>query len=279
MKTSIYIPDKSIKIGVLGQWKEMFINLFQSRELILRLFLRDFNAKYKQSLLGILWAIINPIIIVSVFVFLNKAGIIKIEEIKVPYPVFALIGVSIYGIFSTGLSTTATSIIGAGSMVVKINFPKISLVISSFLQSLVEFIVRLILLAIIFVIFGIFPQWETIFLPFLIIPIILLTLGIGFLFSLLTCVFRDMVYIVSLFTTFLLFLTPVLYPTPKNALFVKIDRLNPLSHLITACRDLILLGKISNYVEFLFSFIFSIIIFFIGWWIFHLSETKIAERV
>ena len=81
----------------------------------------------------------NPIITVGIFVFLNRAGILNIGETSVPYPIFALMGISIYGIFSTGLSVCSNSIIGAGSMVVKINFPKISLVIASMGQSLVDF--------------------------------------------------------------------------------------------------------------------------------------------
>ena len=275
----VYTPDRILKIGFLERWREMFLSLFQSRELIWRLFLRNFSAKYRQSVLGIFWAVLNPIIIVGVFVFLNRAGILNIEETKVPYPVFALIGISIYGIFSTGLSVSANSIIGAGPMVVKINFPKISLVISSFGQALVEFAVRLFLVVVILVVFGIVPQPTVILFPLAVIPIILLTLGIGFFISLLTCIFRDTVYVVSLFTTFFLFLTPVLYPAPKTPLFSIINTWNPLSHLIIGCRDLILLGNMSNQIGFLWSSLFSIIVFLLSWKVFYLAETKIAERI
>lgn len=278
-KIVVYSPDRLIKIGFLNLWREMFLSLFQSRELVWRLFLRDFSAKYRQTLLGVLWAILNPLIIVSIFVFLNKSGILNIEETKVPYPVFALIGVAIYGLFSTGLSVSANSIIGAGSMVVKINFPKVSLVFSSFGQALVEFAVRLVLVVAVFIIYGIVPEWTAILFPLAIIPILLLTLGIGFFLSLLTGIFRDTVHVVSLFTTFFLFLTPVLYPSPKTALFDILNTWNPLSHLIIGCRDLILLGNMSNQVGFLWSSIFSITVFLLSWRIFYLSETKIVERI
>ena len=148
---TVYEPDKFIKMGFSESWKEMAISLFRSRELIWRLFLRDFSAKYRQSLLGILWALLNPIITVGIFVFLNRAGILNIGETSVPYPIFALTGLSIYGIFSTGLSVCSNSIIGAGSMVVKINFPKISLVIASMGQSLVDFLVRLLLITLLLI--------------------------------------------------------------------------------------------------------------------------------
>lgn len=282
MKTNkiiVYTPDRILKIGFLEGWREMFLSLLQSRELIWRLFLRDFSAKYRQSLLGVLWAILNPIIIVGVFVFLNRAGILNIEETKVPYPVFALIGLSIYGLFSTGLSVSANSIVGAGPMVVKINFPKISLVISSFGQALVEFAVRLLLLVVVFIVFGVVPMWTTVLFPLAVIPILLLTLGIGCFLSLLTGIFRDTVHVVSLFTTFLLFLTPVLYPPPKAGLFVILNTWNPLSHLIIGCRDLILLGNMSNQGGFLWSSVFSVIVSLVSWRVFYLAETKIAERI
>jgi lipopolysaccharide transport system permease protein len=278
-KIVVYSPDRLIQIGFLNVWREMLLSLFQSRELIWRLFLRDFSAKYRQTLFGFLWAVINPVIVVGVFILLNKSGILNIGETTVPYPLYALIGISLYSIFSTGLSAAANSIIGAGPMVVKINFPKISLVISSFGQALVEFAVRIVLIAAVFVIFGIIPKWTTILLPLAIVPIILFTFGIGFVLSLLAGIFRDTPNITSLFTTFLLFLTPVLYQPPKAGTFVILNALNPLNHLITGCRDLILLGGINNVFGFLCSTVFAIILFLFSWRVFHLAETRIAERI
>lgn len=278
-KIIIYIPDRILRMGFLEGWREMFNNLFQCRELIWRLFLRDFNARYRQSILGVSWAILNPVIIVGVFVFLNRAGIINIEETKVPYPVFALMGITIYGLFSTGLSASTNSIVGAGSMVTKINFPKISLVVSSFAHSLVEFTVRMALLVGVFIIFGITPKGGSILFPLAVFPILLLSLGLGFFLSLLAGIFRDIIHAVSLVTTFLLLLTPVLYPQPEGGIFVLISKWNPLTHLITGCRDLILSGNMSNQAGFLWSSIFSAILFLMSWRVFYLAETKIAERI
>ena len=194
---TIYEPDKFIKMGFSESWKEMAINLFRSRELIWRLFLRDFNARYRQSLLGVAWALLNPIITVGIFVFLNRSGILNIGNTVVPYPVFALIGMSLYGIFSTGLSASSNSIVGAGSMVVKINFPKISLVIAALGQAIAEFIVRLVLIAILLVIYGVAPSWTSVLLPLVLLPLMLLTLGFGLILSLMAGIFRDVIYIVS----------------------------------------------------------------------------------
>ncbi|MBF0231819.1 MAG: ABC transporter permease [Desulfamplus sp.] len=275
----VYIPNRLVQQGFWEGWKEMYISLLNSRELTWRLFLRDFSAKYRQSVLGAAWAVLNPIFIVGVFVFLNKSGILFIGDTKVPYPVFALVGISLYSIFSTGLSAASNSIIGAGPMVTKINFPKISLVIASFGQALVEFAVRLILLVILFIVFHIYPRWGILLFPLSLIPIVILTVGLGFFLSLLTGIFRDTVHVVSLITTFLLFITPVLYPSPNTGMFVVLNTWNPVSHLIMGCRDILLSGTLSNKIGFMWSSIFSIFVFFLFWRVFHIAETRIAERI
>jgi lipopolysaccharide transport system permease protein len=278
-KKVIYEPDRFIKIGFFMGWKEMVASLFMSRELIWRLFLRDFNAKYRQSLLGVGWALLNPVITVGLFVFLNRAGILNIGATTVPYPVFALIGMSLYGIFSTGLAASSNSIIGAGSMVVKINFPKISLVVASVGHAVVEFAVRLVLIAIVLVVYGVTPSWTAIFLPFALLPLTLLTLGIGLILSLLAGIFRDIIYIVSFFTMLLLFLIPVLYPPPLTGMLVRLNKWNPVSHLIVGCRDLLISDRLSDPSGFTFAVFCSISIFLVSWRLFFLSEPRIAERV
>lgn len=275
----IYEPDRFIKMGFVMGWKEMVASLFMSRELIWRLFLRDFNAKYRQSLLGVGWALLNPVITVGLFVFLNRAGILNIGTTTVPYPVFALIGMSLYGIFSTGLTASSNSIIGAGSMVVKINFPKISLVVASMGQAVVEFAVRLVLIVIVLALYGITPSWTVIILPLALIPLTLLTLGIGLILSILAGIFRDIIYIVSFFTMMLLFMVPVLYPPPTAGMLMHLNKWNPISHLIVGCRDLLISDGLSDPLGFIFAVLCSIIIFLVSWRLFFLSEPRIAERV
>lgn len=257
----------------------MVLNLVMSKELIWRLFLRDFSAKYRQSILGIIWAIINPILTVSIFIFLNRAGILNIGETSAPYPIFALIGISIYGIFSTGLSVSSNSIIGAGSMVVKINFPKISLVIASMGQAIVDFLIRAILVIILLIIYRFIPGWTFIFFPFVLLPLILLTLGLGLILSLLAGVLRDVIHLVSFLTTLLLFMVPALYPAPRSGILADLNRWNPLSHLIMACRDIIISSGLTDPLGFLWASVISVLIFLVSWRIFFLSETRIAERV
>lgn len=278
-KTIIYQPDNQLKMGFLAIWKEMVEELICSRELVWRLFLRDFQAKYKQSLLGVAWAVIEPLITLGVFVFLNRSGIMEIETGNVPYPVFALIGLTIWVVFSKGLTTCTNSIVAAGSMVVKINFPKKSLVIAAMGQAIVELLVRVVLTVAVFVIFGFTPSKMAVLLPILILPVFFLTLGLGFFLSLMAGLFRDVISLVTLLTTYMMFLMPVAYPSPKSGILAVINQWNPLNHLIVGCREVVLYGSISNLSGYMYSAVFCMLVFFVSWRFFHLVETKIPERI
>jgi lipopolysaccharide transport system permease protein len=278
MPYDFYAPNRYLKLGI-KIWLKMFKELIRSRELIWRLFVRDFLAKYKQTVLGILWAIIMPLLMVGSFVLLNRSGLLNIGKTAVAYPVFALVGLSIWQLFATGLVACANSILQAGGMVVKVNFPKESLVIAALAQSIFEFLVRIGLLVAVFAIYRVVPSWMAVFLPLVLIPLMLLTLGLGFLFALLNVLVRDIGNIVTLMTTFMLFLTPVLYPAPSSGFFAFLSICNPLSALVTGARDLVLSGSIKEPFQFLLASLVSLVIFLISWRIFYLAESRMPERV
>lgn len=186
---------------------------------------------------------------------------------------------AIWQIFSTGLIASSNSLIKAGSMIVKINFSKKSLVIASLCQSILSFLIQFIVCLILFFYYGISPKIYILLLPILIIPIFLLTLGLGFIFSILNGIMRDIGNALSILITFLMFLTPVLYAKPETGLLSKISFYNPLYYLVSFPRDLILAGNTNDLNGYIISTIFASIILLVCIFIFHLSETRIAERI
>jgi lipopolysaccharide transport system permease protein len=257
----------------------MFSEFVKSRELIIRLFLRDIQARYKQSVFGILWSFIIPLFTVGTFVYLNYSGVFNLGETDIPYPAYALLGITIWQLFASGLNACAGSLAGAGNLIGKINFAKESLIFSSFAQAIFDFVISFILVAGIFIIYHIIPSWTTIFLPLALIPLILLTLGLGFIFSVLNAVVRDTSRILSFAITFFLFLTPVLYPPPTIEPMATLNRLNPIGILVIGARDLVIKGSFTQPNEFLYASVFSIIIFLLSWRAFHMMEPRLAERV
>ncbi|MBU1862202.1 MAG: ABC transporter permease [Candidatus Omnitrophica bacterium] len=276
MKPIIYEPTKYLKLGI-KIWPEMFSELIQSRELMWRLFMRDVFAKYKQSLFGYFWVLLLPFITIGTFIFLNRTGVLNISSTDVPYPLFALMGLTVWQLFSVGVVSGTNSIVSAGSMIVKINFPLEVLVFSSMAQTLFEFLIKFCLLIIFFFVFKFVPSWGILFFPLAVIPILILTVALSLILSLVNGVVRDTANAVALLATFLMFLNPVLYPLSpdKSILF----RLNPLAPLINAPRDLIVYGYIQEPVDFFIASALSVLLFFVMWRVFHLVETKIPERL
>ncbi len=274
----IYQPNRNAKLG-FAIWKEMFSELIQSRELIIRFAIRDIIANYKQSILGVLWVFIMPVFTVATFVYLNYSGVFNIGKTSIPYPAYALIGVTIWQIFGTGMTACTTSLTGAGNLISKINFAKESMIFASIARTIFDFLVRILLLAGVFVIYNIVPSWTVIFLPFAIIPIFLFTLGLGFIVAVMNGIFRDTIQIVSIATTFLMFITPVLYPPPTIEPIATLNKINPIGILVIGARDIVISGNFTQPNEFIFASIFSIFFFLFSWRAFHMMEPRIAERV
>ncbi len=274
----IYEPNRNARLG-FSIWREMFLELSQSGELIMRFAIRDIIANYKQSIMGVLWVFIMPLFTVATFVYLNYSGVFNIGETSIPYPAYALLGVTIWQLFGTGINACTTSLTGAGNLISKINFAKESMIFSSLIRTIFDFIVRIFLLVGVFAIYKIVPSWTIIFLPFALIPILLFTLGLGFIVAVLNGIFRDTIQIVSIATTFLMFITPVLYPPPSMEPVVTLNKINPIGILVIGARDIVINGGLTQPVEFVYASIFSILFFLFSWRAFHMMEPRIAERV
>ncbi len=258
----------------------MFQELASAKELIIRLIIRDFSSRYRQSLLGFSWAFIMPLITVSVFIFMNRAGILQIPDVGIPYPLYSLIGLSIWNLFTIGVTAGTNSIVSAGSMVVKINFPKAALVIAASLNGLIEFIIHLVLIFLAFLYFRITPDGIGSVIGIVsLLPLYLLMLGTGFLLSLTAVVIRDVQNILHLALSGLMLLTPILYPISGSSFLARVNRWNPFNYLVNTPRDFIILGSSSTLQEYFLTALVSVAIFYVGWRLFYLAQTKIAERL
>lgn len=274
-----YEPDNSLKKGYLSIFSEIFTELKKNRWLTYQLFKRDFFAIYKQSFIGILWAFVMPVVSVGTFIILNRSGVFTIGDIDAPYPVYAILGMAVWQLFSTGLIASSNSLVKAGPMIVKINFSKKSLVIAATGQSIISFLIQFVLVCILFICYRIPPNIKILFVPFLVMPIMLLTLGLGFMLSLINGVMRDIGNALSILVTFLMFLTPVLYAKPTTGILAHLTKYNLLYYLVSAPRDLVLTGTISEWKGFLIASIISFIVFMVCLVIFHLTETRVTERI
>ena len=260
-------------------WAEMAQELWSSRELAWRLFIRDFTGRYKQTLTGVAGAVIAPVASVGTFLLLSTGGVLDVGEMDVPYPVFAFLSLTIWGLFSAGVAASANAIASNAAFITKVNFPKEALIFATLGQTLVDVLIRALLMAAVFAAYRTAPAWTIVLMPLAMVPLLLLTLGVGFVTALGNALVRDVGKGVTMALTFLMLVTPVLYVAPKNDLFALITRWNILAGLVSAPRELALTGKIENPIHFFWSSFAAFLIFCIGWRLFHLSEARLAERL
>lgn len=275
----IYSSTTLYKKGVINIFLLMFSDAYKSRELIYRLFWRNFVSRYKQSLLSWGWIFLMPFVTMGTFLALNVSGVLKIGELNVPYPIYGLIGVSLWNLFSNGLPTVTTSLTSAQDVIGKINFPKETLVFASIFQVIVDFLIRLILIIAVFSIYFRLPSIMFLLFPLYLLPLMLFVIGIGFFTSILQVIFKDTQHFINLFLSLFLFLMPIMYSMPTKGLLYQLNKYNPIYFLISVPRDLMIFGSTHELTGFIFSSMISVVIFFLGWFVFYISETKFAERI
>lgn len=279
----VYTPSGPLVQHVGGQFSRtrlMFRDLLFGLGLTWQLFVRDFRARYRQSALGILWAILLPAATIALFTMMNNSGLIIIPEREFPYPVYAMVGISLWSFLVSGVSGGAAALTGAGSLVVKINFPRISLVLAALMQALVDLAIRVFLTAVVFIMYGFTPDPLGILMAAAaFIPLLLLVAGIGCLFAVLSVLFRDTSNAITIIFSVVMLLTPVLYPINSSSFLGRLNVWNPLNYLINVPRDLILRGHSADMGSFLFAAILCVVTFWLCWTIFFVSQERIAERI
>jgi lipopolysaccharide transport system permease protein len=271
----VYTPDSIRRYG-WHVWGVIISEFLNSRELIWRLILRDVSARYRQSMLGYLWVGLPSIVTVTVFAALTQSGTIPVGETSLPYIFYALWSISVWQLFAGCLNACTNSLANAGSLVSKVNFPKEALVIAAIGHPLLDFIIRLVLVAGVYIWYGIPLKAQIVFVPFILLPVILLATGLSFVLSVINLVLRDIGNILGMTLTFGMFLAPVLYPPPTTWPSSLINILNPFSPLLIASQDVIGSGLLSRPQSFLFSCLFSLLVFLVGWRFFRLTIIRVS---
>lgn len=263
---------------MLSDLKNMLIELWLSRDLVGQLIYRDFIVNYRQSYLGFLWAIFPQLVTVVIFTFLANKRVFDMGQTDLPYVIHALWSVSVWQLFASSIVKCTDSLVKAGSLVTKINFNKEALVFASLGQPILDFVVRLVPIAIVFVWFGFIPSVSALWLPAILFFMLLLALGIGFFLALINLVLRDIGNIVSMIVTFGMFFAPILYPPPVKEPFYLVNVLNPFSPFLISTQELLSGSSLSHFNLLCVMGLLSIGVFFTGWRVFRVTMPRIAER-
>jgi lipopolysaccharide transport system permease protein len=194
------------------KWKLLdFGELIHYKDLLYFFVLRDFTVQFKQTILGFLWAVINPVFQMIVFsIIFGKLA--EISSDGIPYPIFSFAAILPFNYFSQSLSGASGSLIGNASLLTKIYFPRILIPLTPILSKLVDFMIAFVILILMMIYYSITPNWNILFLPLLIVIMILTAMGMGMWLSSLAIQYRDVKFALSFINTLLMYTAPVVFP-------------------------------------------------------------------
>jgi lipopolysaccharide transport system permease protein len=272
--------DETIFIRPSRGWSALNLKeLWTFRELIYFLTWRDIKVRYKQTLLGAGWAIIQPIVnmIVLTIIFGNLA---KLSTEGIPRPIFTFTALLPWGLFSKALSDAGRSMLASRSMITKIYFPRLIIPLSSVLGGVVDFLIQFVVLLIMMLYYHISPTSAVWSLPFFILLSLATALGLGLWFSALNVLYRDVGYILPFLTQIWMLLTPVAYSVkaiPDK--YQLIYALNPMVGVVEGFRWALLGAKNAPGPVLAISSAFSFVILISGMYYFRRMERTFADMV
>lgn len=275
-RNTVYISTN--KVTLIGRFKE----LLSYRTLLWTLAWRDIRVRYKQSVLGIAWAMFIPLSMMLVFTFIFT----RVVPLKtdIPYALFAYCGLLPWQFFSASTTGAANSLVANRSLVTKIYFPAEVFPLSCILASFVDFLVGSIVLVGLIIFYAltgysIAVSWTA----FLIVPVlmvqIIFTCGMGFFLAMSNLFFRDVRYVYSVVVMLWMFASSVIYPMKTSDPKIQfILNLNPMTPILDAYRDVLLRGNLPDWSALGYSTSVAITLFLIGWTVFYKLQYKFAEK-
>jgi lipopolysaccharide transport system permease protein len=202
-----------VKIEPSKGWVSLKLReLWEYRELLYFLIWRDIKVRYKQTVLGAAWAIIQPFFTMVVFsLFFGKLA--QVPSDGIPYPIFSYTALVPWTFFAQGLSQASNSLVGSANLIKKVYFPRLSVPIATVLAGVVDFLLAFAVLLIMMFYYGIAPTLNIVWLPALVLLALISSLGASLWLSTMNVQFRDVRYTSPFLTQFWLFATPIAYPS------------------------------------------------------------------
>lgn len=228
---------------------------------------RDFKLKYRRSVLGVVWSVLNPLLMMCVLaaVFSFFLRFANIEN----YPLYLILGNTLFGVMSDSTSTAMVSIIESSSLIKKIRIEKMIFPLEKVLFALVNFCLALIAVAAVMIFFQVVPTLNVLFLPLLLVYVLLFSAGLSLLLAALAVFFRDVCHLWSVVITAWTYATPLFYPVDiLPSWMMTIEQFNPMYHYVTYFRDIVLWGVNPGLQENLICLGFAVVTFAVGFLVF-----------
>jgi len=260
---------------MVSHWKE----LIRYRELLLVWVWRNIKVRYKQSLLGVAWAIIQPLSATILFAIVFSR-FVRVPTQGIPYPIFYYSALLPWTFFASSITTGVPSLVVNMHLVTKIYFPREILPIAYVLASFVDFLVASVIFVGMMLFYRVPLAASMVLVPVLLLVQIILTLGVVLLASALNVFYRDINFIVPLGMQIWMYLTPIIYPlelVPER--FQGLYMLNPMAGLIESYRRIVLTGQWPEPAHVASAVMVSLVIFLLAYWYFKRAEVVFADII
>lgn len=254
-------------------------NLVEYRELLISLTVSGIKAKYKQSILGVGWAILQPLalMVIAFFVF---SRFIKVPSDNIPYPIFAYVALVPWTLFSTGISFAIPSLVQNINLLRKIYFPREVFVISAILASLFDFLIASTIFVFMLAFYNVTLTLNILYFPLILLTQLILMVGVSLLGAIVNVAFRDAERSLPVIFQMWMLASPVVYSlrlVPESLRNIYI--LNPMVGIIDAYRKIFLEGSPPNFYYLSVSLLISFVVFIAGYWVFKKGEKVIADII
>jgi len=277
LKVSINAAAKTSKKSI--SLKQMFSDLKDARFLGRQIFIRDTKAMFRQSFLGLLWAIIPPFLSGGLWIFLNYSGAVDITDTGIPYPIFVISGTILFAMFTQALNIPSDTVNAGKSMMSKLNFPREALLLNAFYKIVFEFSLKLLPLVVISLAFSFSLGWSALLYPLGAMVIMLFGFSIGVFLIPFKMLYGDIARIIALGTQLLMYATPIVYPMPDSGIIKIFNQYNPLYYMISIPRNWFTGLEVSTSIPIWIGLVVSLMILFIGWILYRITMPIIIERV
>lgn len=254
--------------------------LIQYKHLLFTLTWREIRIRYKQTVMGFLWALFMPMMVVAAGILIRKAfSVVAGKAMEYDAVVSVMVKALPWAFFAGSIRTASISLVTNSNLVTKIYFPREVFPFSSVLAQLFDFAVAASLLIVLFAVSGLAVTIHLLWLPFLLLLLIVLTAGWGMLLSCATLFFRDVKYIVEVVMTFGILFTPVFYEARMFGEWGYLLLLNPVGSILEAINDVVVLGRAPDPYWLLYAMAWAFGSFFVAWLIFDSAESAFAENI
>jgi lipopolysaccharide transport system permease protein len=253
--------------------------VWKYRELFYFLTKRDIKVRYKQTVLGGLWAIIQPVFTMVVFtLFFGRLA--KVPSDGIPYPIFVYAGLLPWTYFANALSASGNSLVGSANLITKVYFPRIIIPASASLAGLLDFFIAMLVLGVLMIYYQFLPGIGFLIFPILVALTFLCAVGVGFWLSALNVQYRDIRYAIPFIIQLWMFVSPVIYPVSMvQEKYQWLLALNPMGGVISAFRGSLLGHQPINWFLLGISAVIILFLFFSGMYYFRRIEKTFADVV